>query len=437
MNDVFGEILIVLFLTLLNGFFSMSEISLVTVRKTRIAELIKKGNKSAKVIDKLQKNPETLFATIQIGISLITISTSAFAGVNLGGDLANLLSKLNWDFIVNNAYAISFTTVVLVVSYISITIGELIPKSLGLRYAEPMALVAAYPIWWLSKVSSWLIKILNLTSNLFLKIFKDSTTFVESRLSEEEIRSLLHEGRKAGTIEPQEHNIIENVFDFSDLSVDKIMVSRANMVAFNIEQPAREVVRQAIESGYSRVPIYRQNLSNVIGILYTKRLLTSFNQTGQFTNLSDLLITPYFVPNSMKISKVLQRLQREKMHMALVTDEHGEIEGLVTLEDILEEIVGDITDETDEDSRLIKSEGDSFTVSAGISIVDFNKYFKTDLPENENYNTLSGFILESLGRFPVIGDVLDYHNLKFTIKEAALRTVKFVLVKVKKDLSGG
>ncbi|MFA5990834.1 MAG: CNNM domain-containing protein, partial [Candidatus Doudnabacteria bacterium] len=230
------EILIVFILTLLNGFFSMSEIALVTVRKTRIAGLANSGNRRAKIVQLLQQNPESLFATIQIGISFITIVASAFAGSRIAEDLATFVRMVDIGFITANAYAISFAIVVILLSYVSITLGELIPKSLGLRYAEPMALLAAYPIWWMANSNAWLIKILNYSSNLFLKLFKDSTTFTESRLSEEEIRSLISEGRKAGTIETHEHNIIQNVFDFSDLSVDKIMVPRTSMPAYDINR---------------------------------------------------------------------------------------------------------------------------------------------------------------------------------------------------------
>lgn len=429
------EILIVFILTLFNGFFAMSEIALVTVRKTRIAGLAKQGNRRAKIIQLLQQNPESLFATIQIGISLITIGASAFAGSSIANELSGWLNKVNIAFISGHAYAISFLVVVALVSYVNITIGELVPKSLGLRYAEPMALWAAYPIWWLSKISSWPVKILSLTSNLFLKLFNDSTTFIESRLSEEEIRSLLNEGRKAGTIQAHEHSIIQNVFDFSDLSVDKIMVSRTTMTAFNIDLPAKNIVREAIESGYSRIPVYKDSINNILGILYTKSLLAKLDEGSQNLNLREFLVPAYFVPNTMKISEVLQRLQIKKAHMALITDEHGEIEGLVTMEDVLEEIVGDITDETDEAYKDIKREGDDFVVLGTVSVVDFNKYFKTELPENEDYNTISGFILDKLERFPKEGDVVDYKDTKFIVKEVTLRTVKTAVVKqIKQNL---
>jgi putative hemolysin len=423
------EIIIVFLLTLLNGFFSMSEIALITVRKTRVASLAKHGNSRAKVVHLLQQTPESLFATIQIGISVITIAASAFAGSSIAKDLSVHLEKLNIAFITNHTYSISLVIVVAVLSYVSITIGELIPKSLGLRYAEPMALWAAYPIWWMSKISFWLIKILNFTSNSFLKFFRDSTNFTESRLSEEEIRSMISEGQKAGTIQAHENSIIQNVFDFSDLSVNKIMVPRTQMSALDIALPAKEIIHKAIESGYSRIPVYKHDVNNIIGILYTKRLLAKFDQASQDLDIREFLVTPYFVPSTMNISEVLQRLQRKKSQMAMVTDEHGEIEGLVTMEDILEEIVGDITDETDEAEKGIKPEGDDFIVAGNVSIVDFNRYFKSELPENEDYATVSGFIIDKLGRFPREGDVVNYGKLIFTVKEVTLRTVKGVMVK--------
>ncbi|MBI4049573.1 MAG: HlyC/CorC family transporter [Candidatus Doudnabacteria bacterium] len=312
MDNIFLEIFIVLLLTLLNGFFACSEIALISVRKTRIASLAKQGNRRANIILQLHKNPESLFATMQIGISLITIVASAFAGASIAEDLSKYIGKLDGPFIERNSYPISFALIVILVSYFNLIIGELVPKSLGLRYAETFSLFAAYPIWWLSKASYWLIKLLSFSSNLILKLFKDSTTFTESRLSEEEIRTLISESRQAGVIAPEEHYMLENVFEFSDLTVGQIMTPRIQIVAFNIEQDADQIIRQAVNSDYSRVPIYQDTLNNVIGILYTKKLLDSLGKNSK-KRVQDFLTPPYFVPNSMKISEVLRRLQRKKV----------------------------------------------------------------------------------------------------------------------------
>jgi putative hemolysin len=430
MSKIVWEIFIVFILTLLNGFFACSEIALISVRKTRVLSLAKQGNRRARVIKQLQQNPESLFATIQIGISVITIAASAFAGSSIAGNFSQYLSTTKIFFVAQNSYAISFITVVGLVAYINLIIGELVPKSLGLRYAETFALFAAYPIWWLSKISYWLIRLLTASSNLILKPFKDSTNFMESRLSEEEIRTLLAEGQKAGTIEAHEHSIIENVFELSDQTVGRIMVPRTQITAFDIGSPVQNIIRQAIDSGYSRVPIFQGNLNKIEGILYTKKLLSKIHTDLSQTDIQMFLVPPYFVPNTMKISDVLQRLQRKKLHMALVTDEHGEIEGLVTLEDVLEEIVGDITDETDEAGKgIIKQEDGSFLVAGELSILDFNKHFKSELPETADFTTVSGFILYKLGRFPDVGDVVIFNDLEFTVKETTMRTVKMVAVK--------
>lgn len=427
---MYWQILLVLFLTLLNGFFSMSEIALVTVRKTRIASLVRQGSSRAQIVQMLQQAPESLFATIQIGISLLTIAASAFAGSSIAGILANNLAESKINFLAEHSYGISFTVVVSVVSFFSLILGELVPKSLGLRYSENLSLFAAYPIWWLSKLFWPLLKGLNFSSNLVLKIFKDTTSFTESRLSQEEIRSLISEGRKAGTIEPHEFGIIENVFDFSDLSVEKIMIPRSQMTAFSVTLPAKKIVHKAIESGFSRIPVYQDNINNIVGILYTKRLLAKFDKTTENLDIKEFLVPAYFVPGSMQISEVLQRLQRKRAHMAMVTDEHGEIAGLVTMEDVLEEIVGDITDETDEAERLIRKEDGEFVALGNVSIIDFNRHFKSHLPEDKEFNTLSGFMLEELRRFPKVGDVVTYQNCSIQVKEVTMRTVKSAVIKI-------
>ncbi|MFA7286711.1 MAG: hemolysin family protein [Patescibacteria group bacterium] len=433
MDKIFWEISIVFLLTLLNGFFSMSEIALISVRKTRIASLAKQGNQRAKIVQELHKNPESLFATIQVGISVITIFASAFAGASIAERFSGVLENVSYLFISNNAYAISFVVVVAVLSYVSVVLGELVPKSLGLRYAEKFSLLAAYPIWWESKISFWPIKLLSSSANFILKFFKDSTSFLESRLSKEEIRAVLIEGRNAGTIKAHEHGLLENIFDFSNLTVEKIMVPRTQMVAFDINEPARSVVHKAIESGYSRIPIYQGNLNTIVGVLYTKKLLGKFDNVDKNFDIHDYLLPPYFVPTAMKISEVLQRLQRKKVQVALVTNERGEVEGLVTLEDILEEIVGDITDETDEVSQAIEQVGDTHKVAGDVSVVDFNKHFHSALPEDKDFNTVSGFILDRLERFPKAGDEVLHEDMVFTVQEITLRTIKKVIVKHKNE----
>ncbi len=428
---LFWQILIVLVLTLFNGFFSCAEIALITVRKTRIHQLAKQGSKRAGVVKDLQSRPENLFATMQIGISILSVFASVFAGSSIAEKVGTALSQANIPFLSNHAYSVSFVIIVLLLSFVSLILGELVPKSLGLRYAENYALLAAYPIWWFSKLSYLLVRPLIWTSNLILKPFNDSTSFKESRMSEDEIRSMLSEGQKAGTLNEREHDMIENVFEFSDLTVGKIMVPRPQIIAFNINAPATEIVKQAIDSGYSRLPIYQDTFNNIVGILYTKKLLKTLGDTRGL-KLEEFLLPPYFVPSSMKISEVMQRLQRKRLHMALVTNEHGEIEGLATLEDLVEEIVGEISDETDEANKtIVKQPDQSFLVAGKVSILDFNRYFNSQLPEDEDFTTISGFILNRLGHFPKEGELISFNDWEFTVKEKDLRTVKTAVVNKK------
>lgn len=432
MDNIFVEVLIVFFLTLLNGFFSMSEIALISVRKTRIASLAKQGNNRAKVIQSLHQDPEKLFATIQIGISVITIFASAFAGASISEELAKVFAGSGIEFFNNNAYTISFISVVVVVSYVNVVIGELVPKSLGLRYAENFSLLSAYPILWLSSLSSPLIRLLNLTSNAILSIFKDSTNFLESRLSEEEIRTLIKEGKQAGTIEAREHEILENVFEFSDTPVSKIMTPRAAIIAYDINEPVSKTLPKAIEQGFSRIPFYDGDLDRTVGLLHLKDLLPYFGKDFKDINLKQLLLPVFFVPSSQKINNVLQQFQRKKIHEALVTDEHGSVEGLITLEDVLEELVGEISDEDDESPRLfIKEKDGSYTVFGQALIVDFNKFFRTNLPEDGQYNTVSGFVMEKLGRFGAKGDLVETEKFLLRVKEASERVIKSIQVKRK------
>lgn len=424
------EFFIIFLGTLLNGFFAGSEIALISVRKTRIESLVKQGNRRAKIIKDLQANPENLFATIQIGISVLTIFVSAYAESSVAAKLTVYLERAGIPALAQYAHPLSFLLIIAFISYISLVLGELVPKSLGLRYAEKMALFAAYPIWWLSKISYVLIKFLNFSSNLLLKPFKDSTSFSESRLSEEELRTLIKEGRQAGTIAPQEHEILENVFEFSDISVDKIMTPSSKIIAVNIEEPTESVIKKIISSGYSRIPFYRETLDNVIGILYTKTLLSRIGKSAESISWEELLHPVFFVPNTQKVGKLLQLFQKNKVQMALVTNEHGEIEGLVTLEDILEEIVGDIADENESvQEDIAKGKDGTFVVKGSVSIIDLNKYFKSDLPLDDQFSTLSGFILDKLERFARKGDTVTYNDLQFVVKERNRRTISKVIVK--------
>lgn len=426
-SEFFWEIIIVFVLTLLNGFFAGSEIALISLRKGKVNELAKRFPQRAKMIRDLQGDPETFIATTQIGISVITIVASAFAGTRLASHIAPYFQAI--PFLARHADLVSFIIIVIFVSYITLVLGELVPKSFALRRPARFALFAIYPVYWISRVAHPLVRFLTASSNLLLAPFKDSASFTESKLSEEELRILLQESQKAGTIQPREHQILENVFEFSDTEVDKIMTPASHMTALDLDEPAAANITRAVESEYSRIPVYEGDVNNIVGILNVKDLLPFIGKDLKGIDLRSLLLPPLFVPTTQKVSDVLQKFQRRKMHIALVTEEHGEIDGLVTLEDVLEELVGEITDETDEAKKdIVRQKNGSHRVEGTTPIVDFNRYFKTDIPEDDNFATVSGFILDSLSRFPEAGETVTYRDWEFRVIEKTDRMIQAVSV---------
>jgi putative hemolysin len=365
----------------LNGFFSASEIALVTVKKSRLKALIEEGNKKAELIEQLQKDPNRLFATVQIGVTLIGTIASVFGGATLVGKLSLFLESLNLpSLFISLAQVISFVVIVLLITFLQIVIGELVPKSLALHYSEKVALLIIYPLAIFNKLFFILSEILTYSSNILLKPFKDRTSFSETKLLSEEILHLLEEGVKEGSIESSEHEMIENILEINETDAREVMIPRVEMVALPVDATLDEIFR-AMESMYSRIPVYKDNLDNIVGILHMKdliRVLWKENinlQKNDTFSIAKLVRPPYFVPEGMKIGKILKEMQKRKTHLAIVVDEFGGTAGLLTLEDILEEIVGDIKDITEisnEEKEIIKIKKNVFLVSGSCNIFDFN-----------------------------------------------------------------
>lgn len=435
------DLIILIFLSLLNGFFSASEIALITVKKSRLKALIEEGNKKAELIEQLQKDPNRLFATVQIGVTLIGTIASVFGGATLVGKLSLFLESLNLpSLFVSLAQEISFVVIVLLITFLQIVIGELVPKSLALHYSEKVALLIIYPLAIFNKLFFILSEILTYSSNILLKPFKDRTSFSETKLLSEEILHLLEEGVKEGSIESSEHEMIENILEINETDAREVMIPRVEMVALPVDATLDEIFR-AMESMYSRIPVYKDNLDNIVGILHMKdliRVLWKENinlQKNDTFSIAKLVRPPYFVPEGMKIGKILKEMQKRKTHLAIVVDEFGGTAGLLTLEDILEEIVGDIKDITEisnEEKEIIKIKENVFLVSGSCNIFDFNEFVKDDvIPESEAYTTVAGFIIEHLGRFPEINESIVYNDYKFTLlKRNRQRIIQFRVEKI-------
>ncbi|MCX6733316.1 MAG: hemolysin family protein [Candidatus Peregrinibacteria bacterium] len=431
MNDITSDIVVIIALILLNGFFSGTEMAIISLRKTRLKQLVKNGNRNALIIENFKKNPEDLLATIQVGLTLVSTIASAYAATKITVALTPLLEKSSVSFIAQNAEGISLAFIVIMITYLTIIFGELIPKSLAIKFSERFALFAARPIYILSKISFIITKSLTVSSNIILKIFGDKTSFSEGKLSEDEIRIMLHESQESGVIKKYEHEIMENVFEFADIAVGQVMMPRTKIFAIDIDIPVAENIKLIVESGYSRIPMYKDSIDNIVGILNGKDLL-QYIERGQRDDVDLLKLsrTPFYVTNTERISALLRKFQKEKIHIAIVTDEYGGVDGLITIEDILEELVGEISDETDMEQKSIRKEKDgNYIVDGDTSIIDFNRYFDALLPEDETYSTISGMLQEAFERLPKIGEKTAIDNLEFTIRDRTNRTILSALVK--------
>ena len=417
------EIIFILILILANGFFASSEIALISARKTRIKQLAEKGNKKARLVEELQSHPDKFLATIQIGITLMATLASVVGGAKIVDVLKPLVQKIPIEWVQNGSEPIAIGLVVVAIAYLSLVIGELVPKYLALTYPEKIAFGVATPIRILSRLSFVIVKILSFSSKVITSIFLRRIPQESSFIGEEEVKYIISEGGKAGIFDETEQELIHSAFEFTDTYVHNIMTPRTEIVALDINSSQEKVVRTITESGFSRIPVYKDNLDNIVGIIYAKDILNLW-QHQNLIILEDIIRKPYFVPDSKKISELLKEFQKLKIHVALVLDEFGGTAGLVTLEDIIEEIFGEIEDEYDIERPKIEILSDgSALVSPNLAIGDFNYQMKTNLPEDKA-DTLGGYIQTSLGRIPATDEEIELDGLTFVIFEKSGHRLK-------------
>jgi len=431
MDAFWLEIIGVLLLILLVGFFSATEVAVLSTRKSRMQELADEGDKRAASVLAFHNNPELFLASIHVGVVFSLILASILGGLLGFQHLVPALKASDQRWVSEASSYISLGIIVIAIGFLVVVFGELVPKSLALRSAESVALRVAPAMSLFATMFRFPAKVLTYASNLALAPFKDSTTFTESRISEEEFKLMLEEGTKTGVIDETEHELIESIFEFTDTTAKEVMIPRPDMVAVDINMSRDVIIRIVLEEGYSRMPVYSETIDNIIGIIYTKDLLGLLEHRNVII-LEDIIHPPYFVPETTKISHLLRDFQKRKIHMAIVTDEFGGTEGIVTMEDIIEEIVGEIHDEYDEEVRDIEQTAEgSFLVNGRISIKDLNERFSTSLPEEEEYDTLSGFLHKLTGRIPDLNETITHEHLSMTIVKKSQRRIR--LVKLKKS----
>ncbi|MBP1690826.1 MAG: hypothetical protein H6Q32_178 [Bacteroidetes bacterium] len=433
METIWLEVVGILLLILLVGFFSAAEVAVLSTRKSRMQELADEGNVSASTILAFLNDPEHFLATIHVGNIFSLILASVLGGILGFQVLVPALEQSATPWIVNGSNWISLVLIVMTIGSAVVVIGELVPKSLALRSAERVALALAGPLRVFSTLFRYPARFLAFASNLVLRPFKDKTSFTESRISEEEFKLMLEEGTKSGVIDRTEHQLISSIFEFTDTTVKEIMVPRPDVVALNVDTPRDAIVRVVLEEGYSRMPVYRETIDHILGIVYSKDLLGLIEYRNVFV-LQDVLRPPYFVPDSMKISQLMRELQKRRLHLAVVTDEFGGTEGIITMEDIIEEIVGEIHDEYDEEIKDIELATDgSYLVNGRLPISDFNERFRCDIPESAGYDTVSGLLYKLTGRIPELHEEIVHKQLQFTIVRKSQRRIRLVRVRIRQQ----
>ena len=411
---LFIELFAIISLVLVNGFFSASEIALISLRKSRVRHLVKNGSLTAKRVQKLQEEPERFLATVQIGVTLVGTLASALGGVIAIQRIKPVFLAVPLEFVQRGAEALAVGLVVALITYVTLVAGELVPKSLAMRYSERIAFATAAPIDALSRMFRWVLRALTVSNNLLLRFFKIPGQHEASLISEDEVKYLIREGRKSGVFEPSEEDLIHSVFKFTDTVVKEVMVPRTEITAVEAESGLNHILRVMNEKGFSRLPVYSGSIDKVIGIVYLKDILSLIHDSRPF-HIESVLRKPYIVPPNKRVSVLLKEMRERRIHLALVGDEYGGTDGLVTMEDMIEEIVGDIRDEQEKELKEIEEIAENrFIVDGRTDIGKANRKLNIKLPEEE-FETVGGFVLGLFGRLPAEGDQVRYDDLMFTV----------------------
>lgn len=430
------NILLIIIFILLNGLFAAAEIAVVTARKSRIKQLMEEGNKTAAILHKFKEEPDRFLATIQIAITLVGVLASAIGGAVAIEIIKPAIREIPFSPISASSEAIAIGIVTIVITYFSLVFGELIPKSIALSHPEGVGLRIAKLIEGFSKVATVFVKILTFSTNILLKPFGRKTFTERAYVSEEEVRMLIREGGEQGVFETTEQELIHSVFEFTDMSAKEVMVPSTKMVTINLNMSVIDIKSVIAEEQFSRYPVVGKDLNDIRGILYAKDFLNALAK-GE-VDVRRLIKPPFFIPETIKISTLLREMQKKRTHMALVIDEHGGVSGLVTLEDLIEEIVGEIRDEYDVENPVTQLSDVTFIIDASISIRDLEEDYKIEIPESTEYETLSGFLLTTLQRIPRIGDVVEIGEKRITISEmVGQRIAKVRLEKLPEETPEG
>lgn len=422
------SIFILVILIGINAFFASSEIAFISLNDAKIEKQVKDGDKKAKSIQNMLKDPSKFLATIQIGVTLAGFLSSAFAADTFAEVLSPKLYNL-MPFIQEQTWrAISIILITLILSYFTLVFGELVPKRLAMKYTEKIAFSSVGIIKAISVVASPFVKLLTLSTNAVSKIFK-ITENEEEVVTEEEIRMMIDVGEEKGVIGVAAKEMLNNVFEFNDKIVSEIMVPRTEVFALDKELTIKEVIDILSEdTRYSRVPVYEETIDNIVGIVYIKDILLSKKDENR--KIKELMKKAYYVPETITVDKLFEEMRKNKKQISIVIEEHGGTSGIVTMEDILEEIVGEIYDEYDtSENKVVELDSNTYLIDGSLAIYDLEKIFDIEIPEGD-YDTISGYLIDLIGRIPRTKENIIIETEQLDFKVEKVKNKKIVQVKV-------
>ena len=435
-DSILLQIIIIAVLTIINAFFAMSEMAVISANKTKIYILAKDGNKKAKLVQKLNDNQTNFLSTIQVGITLAGFFSSATAA----GSIAILLS--DWLITLNVPYAegIAVVVITLILSFLTLIFGELLPKKIALAFPEKISLNVARTINFVRILTTPIVKVLSGTCNLIVKLIGINKYLVEEKISEEEIISVVEESVEDGTLDVEKQKMIESVLKFNDLTATDIMTPRIKVFMIDIEEPLNEYLNDIFEQKFTRIPVYKETRDNIIGWIHVRDLMQEIIEKGvENVKIDKVMRKALYVRDMMKINKLFQVMKDTKNQIAILLDEFGGVSGIATMEDIVEEVVGNIYDEYDDEKNFIRLNDNQYLVNGDTPVQEVNRDLDLEFDEeNSNYDTIGGLILATLDSFPKGGEVLEFDNVELSVqkvKNQKIETIKITInEKVIEDL---
>lgn len=428
-SNIFAQLLLVAILTLINAFFASAEMAIVSVNKHKLKLLANDGNKKAQLLLNFTEDPSKLLATIQVGITLAGFFSSASAATGISTHLSKILKSINIPY----SDQISLIGITIILSYITLVFGELYPKRIALRNAESLAMFSVKPIMIVSTIASPFVKFLSLSTNFLVKITGIEKNAVEDSVSREELLSFVEVGQEQGVINETEMDMINSIIEFDDKMAKEIMTPSTETFSIDINIPIKEFIDKLLEEQYSRIPVYSKEIDNIIGIVYLKDIFEAAYHYGfDKIDLRKIMRKPYFVPETKNIDVLFKELQDSKQHMSILVDEYGGFSGIVTIEDIIEEVMGNIDDEFDiENHYFSKIDNNTFIVDGLLSLVDLNNYLDINI-KSDISDTVGGFLINEIGEIPKPNEdiTIEYNNVIFKVEEVNEKRIKKVRISI-------